>query len=75
MGRKTSIGLLKIQTFAKNGNLVEHRQQQTREQCLQKWQVPDQLRSPPDRFEAPRDALKRILSVCEARSTVKDNFR
>lgn len=44
-------------------NLVERRQQQTREDCLKTWKVPDLPRSVPDRFERPQEALKRLLGV------------
>ena len=45
--------------------LVELRQHETREKCLKQWQVPDEIRTAPDRSEKPRDRLQKLLGVSE----------
>ena len=43
--------------------LVELRQHETRQKCLKQWQVPDEIRTAPDRSEKPRDRLQKLLGV------------
>ena len=57
------IGFEQTQTFAQNSNLHDPRQAETRERCLDKWKVPDQLRTAPDRSERDSAMFHRLLGV------------
>lgn len=65
IGEQQIIGLVKIQTFARNTELRETRQADIRKMCLEKWQIPDELRTAPDKTEKP---LARFQSL------TKDNI-
>ncbi|XP_021362611.1 cap-specific mRNA (nucleoside-2'-O-)-methyltransferase 1-like [Mizuhopecten yessoensis] len=49
LGRLQITSLKKIQTFTQNSDLYEGRQSEIRRQCLERWQIPDQVRSAPSK--------------------------
>ena len=63
LGAVQAIALKKIQTFARNPNLHESRQSETRARLMEKWQVPDEARKAPSRGEKPETMFHRLLQV------------
>ncbi|KAG6452827.1 cap-specific mRNA (nucleoside-2'-O-)-methyltransferase 1 isoform X1 [Manduca sexta] len=61
IGEKQIKNLLKIAAFSKDVSLKETCQAEMKEQCLQLWQIPVQVRTPPKR-QNPDDVLKIILT-------------
>ncbi|XP_076464840.1 cap-specific mRNA (nucleoside-2'-O-)-methyltransferase 1-like isoform X2 [Babylonia areolata] len=61
LGKQQIINLRKIQTFARNVDLYEARQADVRRQLLEKWKVPDEVRTAPMRQE-PRAAFEKMVS-------------
>ncbi|XP_063825629.1 cap-specific mRNA (nucleoside-2'-O-)-methyltransferase 1 [Ostrinia nubilalis] len=64
LGEQQIKNLLKIAAFSKDKNLKETSQASMREQCLKLWQLPDKVRTQPERH-GPDDTLKSILSLLE----------
>lgn len=54
LGRLQITSLKKIQTFTQNSDLYEGRQSNIRQQCLERWQVPDEVRSAPSKEDPSR---------------------
>ncbi|KAI8784467.1 cap-specific mRNA (nucleoside-2-O-)-methyltransferase 1 [Biomphalaria glabrata] len=55
-----AINLKKIEVFTKNSQLYEARQPEVRTKCLEKWKIPDQLRTPPGRPD-PKATIRELL--------------
>lgn len=53
LGEWQIMGLAKIAAFARDQNLHELRQAEIRDQCLHFWQIPSEIRKPPQ-FERPK---------------------
>ncbi|XP_067947035.1 cap-specific mRNA (nucleoside-2'-O-)-methyltransferase 1-like [Watersipora subatra] len=51
LGHQQCLNLKKIQVYAKNPDLRDARQMDIRSQCLKLWQIPDTLRSAPDKTD------------------------
>lgn len=62
LGKIQIINLRKIQAFAKNIDLYEVRQSDVRKQCLEKWQIPDEVRTAPSRQD-PKDAFEKMVTT------------
>lgn len=60
LGKRQILNLRKIQAFAQNVDLYEVRQSEVRRQCLEKWQVPDEVRAAPTRQD-PKVAFETML--------------
>ncbi|KAH9489440.1 Cap-specific mRNA (nucleoside-2'-O-)-methyltransferase 1, partial [Bulinus truncatus] len=56
-----AINLKKIEIFTKNGDLYEARQPEVRTKCLEKWKIPDQLRTPPGRPD-PKAVIRELMN-------------
>ncbi|XP_049873208.1 cap-specific mRNA (nucleoside-2'-O-)-methyltransferase 1 isoform X2 [Pectinophora gossypiella] len=62
LGERQIKNLLKIAAFSKDKNLKDETQAEMREQCLKLWQLPDKVRTQPDRMSHD-DTLLSILSL------------
>lgn len=62
LGERQIQNLLKIAAFSKHKILKEIYQAEMKEQCLQLWNLPDQVRTQPKRLN-PDETLKNILST------------
>ncbi|CAG4971708.1 unnamed protein product [Colias eurytheme] len=61
LGEKQIKNLLKLAEFSKNKDLKEACQADMREQCLELWQLPDKVRTQPER-RGPDDTMLSLLS-------------
>ena len=59
-GFQQIIGLLKIQAFTQNPELREVRQADMREKCLKLWQIPDEVRTAPDKSDKPDARFEKL---------------
>ncbi|KAG7308575.1 hypothetical protein JYU34_005791 [Plutella xylostella] len=66
LGDKQIKNLLKIAQFSKDKNLKDPTQTEIREQCLRLWQLPDEVRTQPERL-TPDDTLVKILDTIKPR--------
>ncbi|XP_076817164.1 cap-specific mRNA (nucleoside-2'-O-)-methyltransferase 1-like isoform X2 [Clavelina lepadiformis] len=57
-----SKALAKLHAYAKDRNLVELRQTETRLECLKRWEIPDQVRVAPTRGD-PGEKFKTLTGV------------
>ncbi|ELT98047.1 hypothetical protein CAPTEDRAFT_154782 [Capitella teleta] len=63
LGHKQIISLAKIQTYAQNEELQEYdRQVQIRDQCLEKWKIPNNVRKAPERAVNLMQKLQALLN-------------
>ncbi|KAJ2949161.1 hypothetical protein O0L34_g6102 [Tuta absoluta] len=62
LGERQIKNLLKIAAFSKDKNLKELTQAEMREQCLKLWNLPDKVRTQPERLN-PDDTLLSMLSL------------
>ncbi|KAK7105134.1 cap-specific mRNA (nucleoside-2'-O-)-methyltransferase 1-like [Littorina saxatilis] len=62
LGKIQIINLRKIQAFVQNGDLYETRQAEVRRKCLEKWQVPDEVRMAPTRQD-PKTAFEKMVTA------------
>ncbi|KAK7487035.1 hypothetical protein BaRGS_00021705 [Batillaria attramentaria] len=60
LGKRQILNLRKIQAFAQNVDLYEVRQSEVRRKCLEKWQVPDEVRAAPTRQD-PKVVFETLL--------------
>ncbi|KAF5272716.1 hypothetical protein FQA39_LY07743 [Lamprigera yunnana] len=57
IGRRQTVGLVKLGVFCRNPTLVDPRQDELRAECLKYWQIPDKPKIPLPRFTTD-DLLK-----------------
>ncbi|CAG5045967.1 unnamed protein product [Parnassius apollo] len=72
LGERQIKNLLKIAAFSKDKNLSEPNQALMRTECLELWQLPDKVRTQPERLN-PDDTLMRILNSMEKRASDSHN--
>lgn len=60
LGKMQIAGLKKIQAFTQNTELYEARQSEVRTACLEKWQVPDEVRTAPSK-QKPESAFSDLM--------------
>ncbi|XP_014367427.2 cap-specific mRNA (nucleoside-2'-O-)-methyltransferase 1 [Papilio machaon] len=74
LGKNQIENLLKIAAFSKNKNLVEPSQATMRSECLSLWQLPDKVRTQPERLN-PDETMMRILNGMSKRTSDAHNAR
>ncbi|XP_013165128.1 PREDICTED: cap-specific mRNA (nucleoside-2'-O-)-methyltransferase 1-like [Papilio xuthus] len=72
LGENQIENLLKIAAFSKDKNLVENSQATMRSECLKLWQLPDKVRTQPERLN-PDETMMRILNGMDKRTSDAPN--
>lgn len=60
LGERQVIGLAKIAAFCKNRNLYEMRQAEIKQQCLEFWKIPNEVRKALP-YEQPQDKIQSLV--------------
>lgn len=63
LGQQQVVSLVKIKTFAQNTDLRDTRQSDVRDRCMKCWEIPDELRTAPDKSEKPVDKFNKLTKV------------
>ena len=60
LGERQIVSLVKIRAFYQDANLIEPKQKEIRDKCLELWKVPNNVRRAPQ-FEEPQTSIRNLL--------------